>query len=147
MTLIYRYKNTMDDVNTGFKLIVDDNFPNDIQIHSIDLNDKIKETFTIPISDDWLKKVIKFVNSNKKVMRLSTWLVNCDSTNNESFFYFETENWNREIYCYTLGHLTDYNNLKYSKDRDYLYKVFNQFQNLLLEIGVQLKVKSYKIMG
>ena len=147
MTLIYRYKYNLETENTGFKVVVDDNFPDDIQIHNIDLNDTIRETFTIPISKSWLNKVINFVNSNKKVMKLSTWLVNCDSTYNESFFYLETDDWNREIYCFTLGALTDYTNLKYSKDRDYLYKVFKEFQSLLLEIGVQLNIGSYKIMG
>ena len=147
MTLIYRYKNTLEAENTGFKVVVDDRFPDDIEIHNIDLHDKIKETFTIPIPKGWLDKVVNFVNSNKKVLKLSTWLVNCDSTYNESFFYFETEKWNREIYCFTLGALTDYTNLKYSKDRDYLYKVFKKIQLFLLEIGVQLNINSYKIMG
>ena len=78
-------------------------------------------------------------------MRLSTWLVNCDSTNNESFFCFETDELNREIYCYTLGHLTDYTNLKYSKERNYLYKLFTSLKKHLLEIGVVLDISSYEI--
>ena len=145
MLLIYNYKNTMKSTDTGFKVVVDDRFPNDIQIHNIDLNDNIKETFTIPVSSGWLNKVVKFVNSNKKVMRLSAWLVNADSTNNESFFYFETDTWNREIYCYTLGYLTDYTNLKYSKDRNYLYKLFTILKDYLLEIGITLNIGSYEI--
>ena len=135
----------MKSTDTGFKVVVDDRFPNDIQIHNIDLNDNIKETFTIPVSSGWLNKVVKFVNSNKKVMRLSAWLVNADSTNNESFFYFETDTWNREIYCYTLGYLTDYTNLKYSKDRNYLYKLFTILKDYLLEIGITLNIGSYEI--
>lgn len=145
MLLIYKYKNTMKSTDTGFNVVIDDRFPNDIQIHNIDLNDNIKETFTVPIPSGWLNKVVKFVKSNKKVMRLSTWLVNCDATNNESFFCFETDEWNREVYCYTLGHLTDYTNLKYSKDRNYLYKLFTTLKKYLLEIGVVLDIDSYEI--
>ena len=42
MTLIYRYKYNLEIENTGFKVVVDDNFPDDIQIHNIDLNDTIR---------------------------------------------------------------------------------------------------------
>ena len=59
-------------------------------------------------------------------------------------FCFETDEWNREVYCYTLGHLTDYTNLKYSKDRNYLYKLFTTLKKFLLEVGVVLDICSYK---
>ena len=131
--------------NSGFKVLIDDVFPNDIQIHNIDINDKVISTTTIKISPNWLNKIDKFINSNKKILKLSTWIVNADSTNNESFFYFETTTWNREIYCYTLGHLTDYTNLKYSKDRNYLYKLFTTLKGYLLEVGINLNIDSYEI--
>ena len=54
MKLIYKYKNSFKYNCAGFKIIIDDEFKDDIQIHDIDVEDNILNTTTIKIPSSFI---------------------------------------------------------------------------------------------
>ena len=152
MTMIsYRYRDMSKPKNAGFLIEVEDEVENEeyqVGIYIIDNSGAIVDRTSKSVSKEWVDKVVKYVHSCKnKIMPLSTWLVNYDATDFESRLWLETDEWNREVYCYTLGHLTDYEHLKYSRKRETLYEVFKGFSELLKEVGLLLEVNKLYFMN
>ena len=77
-----------------------------------------------------MKKVFCFLKKQKRnLIKSNSWVVDTtDDKLNEHYFYVEFQEWNREIYTYDLGTLFNYENIKVSKEKKYLY-------DLIIEIG------------
>lgn len=87
----------------------------------------------------WLKKFNEFINNQKHLKSLSSWIYKNPPHSTEHRFAIEGVGWYTEITLYDLGRLHGHIHKEYKEDERVLLEFFHKVQELFKEVGIDLQ--------
>ena len=135
VNLNYTYKK-----NAGFSISfgIEEDWDNEIVISSLDSYKKYHDSVEFEVSSEWLDRVCKFLNEQKQLKSLSSWLYKVKNHKTEHQIAIEGEGWNKEINLYNLGEFGNHIHPDYAEDEKVLLEFFSRIQEFLQEVGIYL---------
>ena len=135
MNIDYTYKK-----NAGFSLSfgIEEDWDNEVVVSSIDSYRKYHDSVAYKVSNEWLEKVCAFLNEQRQLKSLSSWLYKVKNNKTEHQIAIEGEGWNKEINLYNLGEFGNHIHPEYAEDEKVLLEFFSRIQEFLQEEGIYL---------
>lgn len=131
-------------INCGFHFIVGDEW-DDAIIYPLNREGKIFGKYkTIKLEESWIEKFCSFINEQKCLKSLSSWIYKNPPHSTEHRFAIEGVGWYTEITLYNLGRLTGHIHKEYKEDEIVLLEFFHKVQELFKEVEIDLQYNEIK---
>ena len=126
-------------INCGFHFSLGDEWEDAI-IYPLKREGKIFGKYkTLRLKKEWIEKFCSYINEQKQIKSLSSWIYKEGPHNTEHRFEIEGESWNTEIGIYDLGLVENHMHNDYKEEELILLKFFNDVQNILKEVNINLE--------
>ena len=133
------------DTISGFQLSLgNDEEWDDVVISFQTRGRKFNDYISIPVSKEWIDKVCTFINEQRQLKGLSSWVYKKPPHTTEHRISIETDSWNTDIYVYNFGSFGRHFHPEYENDEKILIEFFKKMQEFLREIGIELSFNKYK---
>lgn len=149
--ILFKYTCINLDINNdeqvaGFEIELGEEW-NDLAVYEVNRNGKIINSNhkTIVLNKDWLRKFLKFIDEQKEIKNLSSWIYKLGDKTTEHKITIEGTGWNKEINLYNLGVLKNYEYQSYKDEEIVLLEFFDKVIKLFKEQNIELKYNSIKI--
>ena len=122
--------------NAGFSLSfgIEEDWEADVTVSCLDSNRKFHDSISYKVPSEWLEKVCAFLNEQRQLKSLSSWLYKVKNHRTEHRIEVEGEGWYREINLYNFGEFGNHIHPEYEEDEKILLAFFNRIQEFLQEV-------------
>ena len=131
----YRYHK-----NAGFSLSFgnEEEEWDDVVVSIMDTYRKYHDSVSYKVSAEWLEKVCAFLQEQRQLKSLSSWLYKLGDHLTEHQIALEVDGWYREINVYNFGLFGDHIHPEFEEDEKVLLEFFSKIQSFLEEVGIKL---------
>ena len=110
----------------------------DVDVAVMDSNRKYYDSVGYEVSPDWLEKVCAFLQEQRQLKSLSSWIYKLGNHKTEHQIAIEVDGWYREINLYNFGEFGNHIHPEFEEDEKILLAFFNRIQEFLQEVGINL---------
>ena len=130
----------------GFLVELGDQW-DDLMIYEVNRKEEVlhKNSKSIMLDKDWLNKFLTFIDNQKEIKKLSSWIYKLGDKATEHKITVEGTGWNKEIGIYNLGELVNYEFQSYKEEEKVLIEFIDKVIELFKEQNIDLSYNSVKI--
>jgi len=97
------------------------------------------DSTSIKVPQEWLDRVCNFLKEQTQLRPLSSWIFKSTPHSSEHQITIEVDGWYREIFVYNLGEFGRHLHPNFKEEEIILLEFFTKIQELLKEVGINLK--------
>ena len=110
----------------------------DVVVSQMDSFRKHHDSVSYKVSKEWLERVCAFLQEQRQLKSLSSWLYKTGDHKTEHQIALEVDGWYREINLYNFGEFGKHIHSEFAEDEKILLEFFKRIQEFLKEEGIYL---------
>ena len=130
----------------GFLVELGDQW-DDLMIYEVNRKEEVlhKNSKSMMLDKDWLSKFLTFIDNQKEIKKLSSWIYKLGDKATEHKITIEGTGWNKEIGIYNLGELVNYEFQSYKVEEKVLIEFIDKVIELFKEQNIDLSYNSIRV--